>query len=448
VEGLGGTMTEQIRVFICYKKVLSYQQDGQRVIEKNKEAEIFHYLLSQYGTYDPWLDNARLMAGMEWETEIYRQLLASDILVVLVGPGTSESEWVRREIAFANAFGISVVPVGFSLTDEQMVKELTALSISDLQGKVTRNIQLTQGPALLAEFDGDLRRAAAATKERQRAKLDGLWKRRSPTRKKAPDVLDSASFGLSPRPRHVVLHVASGDIAKIRNVDVYVNSENDYMQMARFFESHTVSSILRRRGACVKDGRYQDTIQQELDWQLRNRGRPVQASEVFATSAGGPDSDLARINKARAILHVAAAQAVDAESRVVPYKHPQQIEASVRNVLSAFAQLNQVSGVFSPPHTDQRAEQDRLASTGKSHLESIIFPLLGTGQGGADTTEVIDPMVDGMISFLTDVDNQALISPLKDIYICAYTEEDLEIVTAGLDRRLDRATKVHRSRSS
>jgi O-acetyl-ADP-ribose deacetylase (regulator of RNase III) len=428
-------MTDRIRVFICYKKLLSYQQDGQRVIEKNKEAEIFHYLLSQHGSYDPWVDNARLMAGMEWETEIYSQLLASDIVVVLVGPGTSESEWVRREIALANAFGISVVPVGFSLTDEQMVKELTALSINDLQGKVTRNIQLTQGPALLAELDADLRRASAATKERQRATLDKLWKRRIPTRKKAPDNQNVASFDLLRRPRRVVLHVVSGDIAKVRNIDVFVNSENDYMQMARFFEAHTVSSIVRRRGARVKNGRYQDTIQQELDWQLRDRGRPVQASEVFPTSAGGPDSDLARINKARAILHVAAVQAVDAESRVVPYKHPQQIEACVRAVLSVLAELNQLSGVFSPPDTDQRIEQERLASAGKGRLESIIFPLLGTGQGGADTAEAIDPMVDGMISFFADVDTQAPVNPLKDIYICAYTQEDVEIVTAGLERR-------------
>src|SRR5215475_487007 len=114
-------MTDRMRVFICYKKRLSYEQDGQRVVEKNTEAGIFHYLLSGDGRYEPWVDNASIAAGMKWETEIYRQLLASDVVVVLVGPGTSKSEWVRREIAFANAFGISVVPVGFGLTNEQMV---------------------------------------------------------------------------------------------------------------------------------------------------------------------------------------------------------------------------------------------------------------------------------------------------------------------------------------
>lgn len=429
-------MADRVRVFVCYKKLLSRQQGGQQVIQKNTEAEIFHYLLHAYGMYEPWVDNARLAAGMKWETEIYRQLLASDVLVVLVGPGTSESEWVRREIALANALGISVVPVGFDLTDDQMIEETKALSISDLQWIITRNIQLTQGPALLAELDGALRSAFEATRNRQRVTLDELWKRRVPTRKKAPDNQRAASFDLISQPRRIALHVASGDIAKVRNIDVVVNSENDYMQMARFFESHTVSSVLRRRGARIKNGRYQDIIQQELDWQLRDRGRPVQASEVFATSAGGPDSDLARVNKARVVLHVAAVQAVDAESRVIPYKHPQQIEASVRAALSALADLNQESGVFAPTGSDQRAEQERLAADGKGRMESIIFPLLGTGQGGADTAEVIDPMVDGLVSFLSDRDNQALAGTLQDIYISAYTQEDVGTVTAVLKQRL------------
>lgn len=429
-------MADKVRVFICYKKLLSRQEDGQQVIQKNTEAQIFQYLLLNHGPYDPWVDNSRLAAGMQWESEIYSQILTSDVLVALVGPGTSKSEWVRREIALANALGISVVPVGFDLTDAQMAEETKALSISDLQWIITRNIQLNNGPALMAELDVALQGAFVATRERQRTTLSELWKRRAPARKKAPDNQTCASFELASQPGTVALHVASGDIATIRSIDVVVNSENDYMQMARFFESHTVSSVLRRRGARVKDGRYQDIIQQELDWQLRDRGRPVQASEVFATSAGGPDSELAKVNKARAIIHVAAVQAVDAESRTIPYKHPQQIETSVRAVLSALAALNQKSGVFSPPDSDQRAEQERLAASGKGVMRSIIFPLLGTGQGGADTAEVVDPMVDSMISFLSDTDNRVLAEELEDIYISAYTQDDVGTVKDALARRL------------
>jgi O-acetyl-ADP-ribose deacetylase (regulator of RNase III) len=437
-------MTDRIRVFVCYKKELE-RQDGERLIFRdNTEAPIFQMLLAQdpRGIYEAWVDDAGLGAGMEWETEIYRQLLSSDVLVALIGPGTHKSEWVKREIALATALGISVVPVGFGLTREQMVEEAKLLSISHLQGEVTQNIRPGRGSALLAEFDAALHLAAVATRQRQRTTLDELWKRRTPVRKKAPDNQKAQSFDLVSNPQSVTLHVASGDIAKIRNIDVIVNSENDYMQMARFFESWAVSSVLRRRGARVKDGRYQDTIQQELDWQLRERGRPVQASEVFHTSTGGPYSALARENKARVILHVAAVQAVDAESKVIPYKHPQQVEESVRAALSRMAALNEQHGVFSPPRTDQRAEHARLKAAGQGQLTSIIFPLLGTGQGGAGTAEVIDPIVDGLVGFLSEPENLGLAEMLQEVYISAYTQEDLDTVTAALEQKLARTANI------
>jgi len=430
-------MPDPVRVFVCYKKMLS-RRDGERIVEqKNTEAEIFQYSLSVNGRgkYEAWVDTAKLAAGMKWETEIYHQILISDVLVVLVGPGTSESEWVRREIALANAFRVSVVPVGFDLTEEQMLEETKALSIDDSQWIVTRNIKLNRGAALLAELGDDLARAAMETRKNQRATLDDLLRRRSPAREKAPDNQKAKSFEIDAQQERVALHIASGDISKIRNVDVIVNSENDYMQMARFFESHTVSSLLRRRGARMKDGRYQDAIQQELDWQLREWGRPVRASEVFPTSAGGPDSELARVSKARVILHVAAVQAVDSESRVIPYTHPQQIEASVRNTLSTLADLNRVAGVFSPPGSDQRDEQERLAASGGGQLRSIVFPLFGTGQGGAEASAVIGPMVDALVEFLSDSDNHATAQVLQDVYISAYAREDCDLVIAALEQR-------------
>jgi hypothetical protein len=429
-------MADKVRVFVCYKKVLSRQEGGESIRERNTDAAIFNFLLSQHQSYDPWIDDAELAAGMEWESEIYRHLIASDILVVLIGPGTSQSEWVRREIALASALGISVVPVGSRIAEEQMTKETKDLSIDRLQYVITHNIDLQRGPALLAELDGPLQQAVQATRKRQRDVLGDLWSRQASKPIKAPDNKKAAAFNLDTGYGSIVLYVASGDVAKIRRVDALVNSENDYMQMARFFESWTVSSILRRRGARMKDGRYQDTIQQELDWQLRARGRPVQASEVFATSAGGPDSDLAKINKVRVILHVAAVQAVDAERRVIPYKYPGDIEASVRRVLSVMADLNEKSGVFSPEGSDQRAEQEQLAAAGKGQLKSVLFPLLGTGQGGAETSQVIDPMVEGLVGYLSDSDNVALTGTLEEVYISAYSQDDLDTVKAVLGKRL------------
>ena len=73
---------------------------------------------------------------------------------------------------------------------------------------------------------------------------------------------------------------------------------------------------------------------------------------------------------------------------------------------------------------------------GHAELRSIIFPLLGAGQGGASPAEVIGPMIDGLLGFVSDSDNQALAQVMRDIYIRAYTEEELTIVATELRRRL------------
>ncbi|MGH8685351.1 MAG: TIR domain-containing protein [Nitrosospira sp.] len=431
-----------MRIFICYRKMLSRQENGERIKQKNTEAEILNYILCQSGAYDPWVDTAELAAGMKWETKIYRELLASDVLLVLVGPGTAQSEWVRREIALATALGISIVPVGFDLSDEEMIREAKELLINDLQWMLTKNIRLNRADALLAEVKIPLMEASEATRERQKFVLGDLWDRRNPAKEKAPDDQKSASYRLLTGKSDVLLHVASGDMMKIKNVDVFVNSENDYMQMARFFESRTISSMLRHRGARIFNGCYQDTIQQELDWNLRDRSRPVYAAEVFATSAGGPTSELSKVNKARSIIHVAAVQSVDAAARVIPYKEPHQIEAAVRATLAQLAALNNLDGVFSPQDTDQRLEQEARAKAGAGKLRSIAFPLLGTGQGGAKASEVIEPILDALIGYLSDDDNSDLRDSLRDVYVSAYSEDDVSLVKSAIGRKCEPATAI------
>lgn len=431
-------MSSPIKIFICYKKVLSREREGKIIEQENSKASILNFILGQEkGRYDPWIDESELPAGVAWETEIYRRILVSDVLLVLIGHGTSQSQWVRREIALAIALGISILPLGFDLSWNEMEDEMKALELTHLQGKLTQNIKLNAVNALISELRDDLEKARQRTKETQEETLRDLLARRNPSTPKAPDNQKSATFILKRSNRKYNLHVASGDISKVRGIDVLVNSENDYMQMARFFESRTVSSMLRRRGARVRDGKYEDTIQHELDWHLQDRGRPVQASEVFATSAGGPSSELARINKARYILHVAAVQAVAAESTVIPYKQPYQIESCVRASLSKLAEINRLGGVISPPDTEQRKEQERLVAEGHSIARSIIFPLFGTGQGGSAPDDVVEPMLSGIVSFLDEPDSEELAGVLSDIYISAFKEQDVNVVTEILRTKFE-----------
>jgi O-acetyl-ADP-ribose deacetylase (regulator of RNase III) len=427
-------MPHPINIFVCHKKkILLRERNGHEVEQDNLKASMLHaFLQSHPDKYDAWIDESEIPAGMTWETAIYGRLLVTDVLLLAVAPGTSRSEWVRREIALAKAFGVSIVPLGYDLTLEELGKELKQMEIDEIQGQLTQNIRFPAKDALLHEIDLVLKQARDRTVASQGRVLATLNARRNTAPLKAQDKQRvfsvTAKFGAST----VKLHVAAGDLTRTTGIDVLVNSENDYMQMARFFETRTVSSVLRRRGARVSGGKYIDIVQKELDDQLGDRARPVQAAEVFVTSTGGPDSRLATENKARYIFHVAAVQAVDAEARVVPFRQPDQIEDCIRACLAKLLELNGLKGVVSPAGTAQRKLQEQLALNGGGLSKSILFPLFGTGQGGGSSVEAIKYMLSGLQRFLEDADHAALASDLEDVYFAAYTEPDVEAVSSAL----------------
>ncbi|MGE5376330.1 MAG: TIR domain-containing protein [Bacteroidota bacterium] len=426
-------MPNLIKIFICYKRMLEKVENGEKIKSKNFEAGILNQALRNDSRFKPWMDAPNLPGGIKWETEIYRNLLDSDVLLALIGPGTSKSEWVLREIALATALGIEVYPLGFDFSrHEEMTLELKALDIDHLQGRLTKNITLDTEDALLKEIGDDLVKAGERTKSQQADVLKNLLARQKPSFTKAEDNQRAKSYQLKFGPNSVNLHLASGDLTEFQGIDVLVNSENDYMQMARFFESRTVSSLLRRKGARLRNGKYEDTIQQELDWHLRDRGRPVLDGEVFITSAGGPTSQLSEYNNVQYIFHVAAVQAVDSQARVIPYTEPAKIRSFTRNCLEKLQKLNQLSGIISPPDTEQWILQKERAEKGKGNSTSILFPLFGTGSGGASAKDVIEPMLMGISQFLSHPQNADLANCLTDIYISAFRQDDLDELSAIL----------------
>jgi O-acetyl-ADP-ribose deacetylase (regulator of RNase III) len=432
-------MPAPIKIFICYKKVL--EQDN--IKQRNFDAATLYELLNekrgdQPAEYEAWLDKSNLDAGVEWETEIYRQIMKSDVLLALIKPGTSKSPWVEREISLANALGIAVVPIGSGLNEDALAEELAAVGIPRTQGKITRSIEAGFGDALRKELRPDLAGAAERTRKQQEGILNDLLQARnyellrqkSDPDPRAQDNQKAATFPY----KTISIHVATGDISTFSGIDVLVNSENNYMQMARFFESRTVSAIIRRRGARIGGGRYDDAVQDELDHHLRDRFRPLAPGEVVITGCGQPDSDLATENKAKYILHVAAVEAVESEARVVPYKQPYQIAKCVRESLKKISEINEKQGVVSPENTTQRAEQQKRAEAGHRPVNSIIFPIFGSGHGGSPVDEVLPAMFSGIEGFFADGDSQS--SALSDIYISAFKQRDAEQLTKFLQRKL------------
>lgn len=429
-----------LNIFICYKRVLTQERNGRIVEQQDQRPGILQYHLKnakrQFGEYDAFIDEADLVGGMIWESEIYRNILRADAMVVVIGAGTSKSEWVKREVALANALGITVIPLGEGLTTEEMASEMKELGIERFQWKITHNLKLNAGDALVQELQPLLYRAAEQTKRQQSVTLRELFDRRNVRPAKAPDNQRAAVFSLKCNQSVLELCVASGDISRFRGIDVLVNSENDYMQMARFFESRTVSSILRQYGAVQQGGRFEDTLQAELDWQLQGRWRPVTPGEVFATSSGRPESRLSSLLKTRYVLHVAAVQAVLSEATVVPFKQVDQIDSCVRGCLGKLADINAQRGIISPPDTVQRQEQENRAAKGDDTVRSILFPLFGTGRGGADAAEVLPAMLSGLLGFFQDSADSGLSGTLRQIYICVYTAEDLAVATEFFKEQL------------
>lgn len=192
----------------------------------------------------------------------------------------------------------------------------------------------------------------------------------------------------------------TGKMQDVKVADVWVNSENTNMQMARFFD-RSISSVIRYLGA-VKDEAgnvLEDTIANELDKAVGGASIVAPAS-VFVTSAG----ELQETNNVKRLVHVAAVQGEFSHG----YFPIQGIENCVTKVL----------------HRVDSAALKEL------NIKSILFPLIGTGTGRGNSEEIIGKLLDAAVSYLETNPN----STLEKIFFLTYTDADLIICTNILDK--------------
>lgn len=189
--------------------------------------------------------------------------------------------------------------------------------------------------------------------------------------------------------------IVTGDIQEIRDIDVWVNPENTDMQMARHFD-RGISAAIRFMGA-VKDESgivIDDVVANELSTKLAKGARAV-AGVVIATGSGA----LLESNNVKKIFHAAS---VEGEVGV-GYAPIKEIEKCIRNAL-------------------KKADAKELAS---EDIQSIVFPLMGTGTAKSSPEEVARRLIDAAISYMeTNKDMK-----IKKVFFLARNEEDLEICT-------------------
>jgi O-acetyl-ADP-ribose deacetylase (regulator of RNase III) len=191
----------------------------------------------------------------------------------------------------------------------------------------------------------------------------------------------------------------TGDIAERRNLHVWVNSENTNMQMARFYD-RGMSALIRFLGARKDENQniVEDTIANELAAAVKGR-ESVAPGSVYATSAGA----LEATHGVKRIFHAAAVVGTPGAGYVpIP---------DIDRCVTACLRL---------------ADTEPMRPLG---LQSIAFPLFGTGTGGADVQATAGRLLQAAISYLTINPQTAM----ENVCFLAWNTRDLEACTAVLD---------------
>jgi hypothetical protein len=202
---------------------------------------------------------------------------------------------------------------------------------------------------------------------------------------------DMIKYGV--KTRHACnVGLVTGDIRRVAGIDVWVNSENTAMEMARV-EEYSISAIIRYRGATLDHaGRViDDLIASELERQMAGHA-PVAPGTAVVTGPG----ELARHNGVRYVIHVAAVHGEPGSG----YRQIQDVGGAVTNV------LEKVEGIGADPP-----------------VRSILFPILGVGVGRGDVEPTVRGMLDAAIGhFIVHPD-----SHLATVWLLASTIEELTV---------------------
>ena len=190
----------------------------------------------------------------------------------------------------------------------------------------------------------------------------------------------------------------TGNIQGVDCADIWVNSENDNMEMSRFHE-RSISGTIRYFGARRDVGGEvtDDLIMAELSKVMGGK-RSVAAATVLATGPG----ELNRTNKVKKILHVASVRGEVGFG----YRPIQNIELCVKNAL---------------------AKADELKGEGEP-CKTILFPLFGTGTAREGPQQVIPKLLTAAIEYLETHDDTSI----ETTYFLTWTDLDFKLCRNAL----------------
>jgi O-acetyl-ADP-ribose deacetylase (regulator of RNase III) len=206
-----------------------------------------------------------------------------------------------------------------------------------------------------------------------------------------------------------VVGLTTGDIRNVNMIDIWVNSENTNMQMARFYDG-SISGVIRfLAGTKNKVNEVvTDTVADELKAAMaESNAKVVSAHTVIPTSSG----ELRESNRVQRIFHVAAVQGV-VGTGYVPVAN---FEECVRQALAL-------------------ADRDPLSEK----CSSILFPLIGTGTGKADVEQSFRKMLATAIAYLKGKND----SRMNRVHFLVWTEAERRTCLGVIGQSADLAATI------
>ena len=196
------------------------------------------------------------------------------------------------------------------------------------------------------------------------------------------------------------LALITGDLRNVRGIEVWVNSENTNMQMARFFD-FAISSMIRFEGARKSRTGHvaEDLIQNELA-EIMCGERSVPEAAVIATGPGELQSKYG----VQAIFHAASVRGTIGEG----YEPVRDIQRCITNALALM--------------------DDPTANVAGRGLSSILFPLMGIGFARGDFRPLLHRQVEAALEYLAGHPDSAI----ETIYFLAWSEQELALCQSVL----------------
>lgn len=210
--------------------------------------------------------------------------------------------------------------------------------------------------------------------------------------------------------------IIEGNLARVRDIPVWVNSENSLMQMGRVWE-RSISAQIRRLGSrqkgSLRNPYFDDAMGVALA-EAMGTARRLDLGSVLVTRAP-VRTQLSRTkneggmpwNGVKLVAHVAALEP----------RHDQTGYSPERNISGC------VENVFAKVRAFASAERIR-----DDELDSVLFPIFGAGDGGAPTEIAAAKLIANIVRH----GRGSNCLPFKTVFVLAYKPSDLNACQAAL----------------